>query len=68
MLNKGIIYGKDYLTLTASKYVNESYGIIAGGQILYMELEIMLEVYRRQGESLQEQVLKIVEILQEKIH
>lgn len=33
MLNKGTIYGKDYLTLTASKYVNESSGIIAGGQI-----------------------------------
>lgn len=33
ILNKGTLYGEDHLALTASKYINENIGMIAGGQI-----------------------------------
>ena len=33
VLNKGTIYGGDYLNLTSSKYINEDLGIITGGQL-----------------------------------
>ena len=33
LLNKGTLYGENYLTITSSKYINESLGIITGGQL-----------------------------------